>query len=277
MSGEKLSLFTSIPVNKRPRTDNEAVLKEMVTLITNKQISTGKLVDFAQMLQDMGVCGIVIGNNRIALKADQVKVMNGNDEAAMFQGGKLNANLIDAKKIVAQGIDAKSVVAEGLRAGDIDAERATIRNLNIIGSSRNPYTRMSKDTNVDYSNNVSVITGSEGEIMTSDYELKWDNSQNGRRITLLNYRWRNELSDGWGIINAPEGKYFFEDGIKKSKLQFSRQYIELLGIGDDIDFYGWVVVKKIDIMSSLDYLTDKVLEVMGMSTMPMDENQAKKK
>ena len=260
MSGEKLSLFASIPVNKRPRTDNEAVLKEMVTLITNKQISTGKLVDFAQMLQDMGVCGIVIGNNRIALKADQVKVMNGNDEAAMFQGGKLNANLIDAKKIVAQGIDAKSVVAEGLKAGDIDAERATIRNLNIIGSSRNPYTRMSKDTNVDYSNNVSVITGSSGEIMTYDYELKWDNSQNGRRITLLNYRWRNELSEGWGIINAPEGKYFFEDGIKKSTLSFSRQYIELLGIGDDIDFYGWIVVNKVYISTNFGYgHTAKVL------------------
>ena len=253
MSGEKLSLFASIPVNKRPRTDNEAVLKEMVTLITNKQISTGKLVDFTQLVKDMGVCGIVIGNNRIALKADQVKVMNGNDEAAMFQGGKLNANLIDAKKIVAQGIDAKSVVAEGLKAGDIDAERATIRNLNIIGSSRNPYTRMSKDTNVDYSNNVSVITGSDGEIMTDDYELKWDNSQNGRRITLLNYRWRNELSDGWGIINAPEGKYFFEDGIKKSTLHFSRQYIELLGIGDDIDFYGWIVVNKVDISTNFGY------------------------
>ena len=99
-----------------------------------------------------------------------------------------------------------------------------------------------------------------GEIITSDYELKWDNSQNGRRITLLNYRWRNELSDGWGIINAPEGKYFFEDGIKKSKLQFSRQYIELLGIGDDIDFYGWIVVNKVDISTNFGYgHTAKVL------------------
>ena len=108
MSGEKLSLFASIPVNKRPKTDNEAVLKEMVTLITNKQISTGKLVDFAQLVKDMGVCGIVIGNNRIALKADQVMVKNGNDEAAMFQGGKLNANLIDADKIEVKHLWAKS-------------------------------------------------------------------------------------------------------------------------------------------------------------------------
>lgn len=108
MSGEKLSLFASIPVNKRPKTDNEAVFKEMVTLITSKQISTGKLADFSQLVKDMGVCGIVIGNNRIALKADQVKVMNGNDEAAMFQGGKLNANLIDADKIEVKHLWAKS-------------------------------------------------------------------------------------------------------------------------------------------------------------------------
>lgn len=108
MSGEKLSLFASIPVNKRPKTDNEAVFKEMVTLITNKQISTGKLVDFSQLVKDMGVCGIVIGNNRIALKADQVMVKNGNDDAAMFQGGKLNANLIDADKIEVKHLWAKS-------------------------------------------------------------------------------------------------------------------------------------------------------------------------
>ena len=245
-----------VRVSRKPKTASET---EIVRLITATNMST-PIGNFSQLVKDMGVCGIVIGNNRIALKADQVKVINRNGEAAMFQGGKLNANLIDAKKIVAQGIDAKSVVAEGLKAGDIDAERATIRNLNIIGSSRNPYTRMSKDTNVDYSNNVSVITGSDGEIMTADYELKWDNSQNGRRITLLNYRWRNELSEGWGIINAPEGKYFFEDGIKKSTLSFSRQYIELLGIGDDIDFYGWIVVNKVDISTNFGYgHTAKVL------------------
>lgn len=238
-----------VRVSRKPKTASET---EIVRLITATNMST-PIGNFSQLVADLASAGIVISGNQVAIKGDKVTIYN-KDKAVLFAtDGKLNANLIDAKKIVAQGIDAKSVVAEGLKAGDIDAERATIRNLNIIGSSRNPYTRMSKDTNVDYSNNVSVITGSAGEIMTSDYELKWDNSQNGRRITLLNYRWRNELSDGWGIINAPEGKYFFEDGIKKSTLSFSRQYIELLGIGDDIDFYGWIVVKKIDISSDFGY------------------------
>ena len=76
MSGEKLSLFASIPVNKRPKTDNEAVFKEMVTLITNKQISTGKLVDFSQLVKDMASAGIVISGNQVAIKGDKVTIYN---------------------------------------------------------------------------------------------------------------------------------------------------------------------------------------------------------
>ena len=101
-------LFASQRVNRKARTDNEEVFREKVTLITNKQMSIGTLVDFAQLVKDMGVCGFVIGNNRIALKADQIKVLNGNDEAAMFENGKLNANLIDADKIEVKHLWAKS-------------------------------------------------------------------------------------------------------------------------------------------------------------------------
>lgn len=238
-----------VRVSRKPKTASET---EIVRLITATNMST-PIGNFSQLVADLASAGIVISGNQVAIKGDKVTIYNKDGAALFVEGGKLNANLIDAKKIVAQGIDAKSVVAEGLRAGDIDAERATIRNLNIIGSSRNPFTRMSKDTNVDYSNNVSVITGTNGEFVTADYELKWDNSQNGRRITLLNYRWRNELSEGYALIYAPEGKYFFEDGIKKSTLSFSRQYIELLGIGDDIDFYGWIVVNKVDISTNFGY------------------------
>lgn len=203
------------------------------------------LVDKASLKK----AGIEITTDKVKLYGDKVEVLTRKEgsteyeEAGMFSNGKLNANLIDAKNVVTQG----------LRAGDIDAERATIKNLSIIGSSRNPFTRMSEDTNVDYSNNVSVITGSNGEFVTADYELKWDNSQNGRRITLLNYRWRNDFATGSAAINAPEGKFFFEDGVKKSVLRLSRQHVELLGIGDDIDFYGWIVVNKVDISTNFGY------------------------
>lgn len=40
---------------------------------------------------------------------------------------------------------------------------------------------------------------------------------------------------------------------------------------------GVKFVKRINIMESLDYLTDKVLEVMGMSVLPADEESKKNK
>ena len=101
-------LFASQRVNRKARTDNEEVFREKVTLITNKQMSVGTLVDFAQLVADMGDCGILIGEKRIALKAEQVKVYNGTTEVAMFEGGKLNANLIDADKIEVKHLWAKS-------------------------------------------------------------------------------------------------------------------------------------------------------------------------
>ena len=104
-------LFASQRVNRKARTDNEEVFREKVTLITNKQMSIGQLADFAQLVKDMGNCGIVIGDGKVVLKGDQIKVLNGNDEAAMFEGGKLNAKLIDVETITMNHLYAKS--AEG--------------------------------------------------------------------------------------------------------------------------------------------------------------------
>lgn len=104
-------LFASQRVNRKARTDNEEVFREKVTLITNKEMSIGQLADFSQLVKDMGNCGIVIGDGKVVLKGDQIKVLNGNDEAAMFEGGKLNAKLIDAKTITMNHLYAKS--AEG--------------------------------------------------------------------------------------------------------------------------------------------------------------------
>lgn len=231
-------LFASQRVNRKARTDNEEVFKEKVTLITNKQMSVGQLADFAQLVKDMGICGIVIGNNRIALKADQIKVLNGNDEVAMFEDGKLNANLIDAINIVTQA----------LQTGKIDADKATIKNLNIIGSIRNPFTRVSESTDVDFNDNIAVIT-KDYLWEKNEYSLPWDNGQNGRRITIMNLKWNNEIATTGAEITAPDGMFFFENGLKKNTLSFSRECVELLGIGDNTNFFGWVVTNRTDLAS----------------------------
>ncbi len=231
-------LFASQRVNRKARTDNEEVFREKVTLITNKQMSIGQLADFSQLVKDLAAAGIVISGNQVAIKGDKVTIYN-KDEVALFaQDGKLNADLINAINIVTQA----------LQTGKIDADKATIKNLNIIGSIRNPFTRVSESTDVNFNDNIAVIT-KDYLFEKNEYSLPWDKGQSGRRITIMNLKWNNEIATTGAEITAPDGMFFFENGLKKNTLSFSRECVELLGIGDNTNFFGWVVTNRTDLAS----------------------------
>ena len=282
MSGEKLSLFTSIPVNKRPRTDNEAVLKEMVTLITNKQISTGKLVDFTQLVKDMGDAGIVISGNQVAIKAKQTSVIGSDGiPIALFDtnGKKLNANLIDAKTIVVNGLQANAI-----QGNTIDAKNATISNLivkNVLlsGSMRNPFVRIFDSFTNPYMDNI--VMQNENSTYESVHNLPWNVEQSGRRLCIVGSLWNIENPNTfWGpsIIEVPEevqkyGCRFYENGIAKTKLEFSAEVLELMAYGnvsaktDDNPkskyIYGWIVLNRIDLMTNHQYGRQKKVLAYG--------------
>lgn len=73
--------------------------------------------------QTLRQAGISITSNTVELYGDQIKVSEtkGGTPTAMFSGGKLSASLIDAETIVVNGLQGKT----------IDAENATIKNLNV--------------------------------------------------------------------------------------------------------------------------------------------------
>lgn len=209
----------------------------MMTEFTERKTD---LVDKASLKK----AGIEITTDNVKLYGDKVQVLTRIDgtpeyeEAGMFVNGKLNANLIDAINIVTQA----------LQTGKIDADKATIKNLNIIGSLRNPFTRVSESTDVDFNDNIAVITKNY-LWEKNEYSLPWDNGQNGRRITIMNLKWNNEIATTGAEITAPDGMSFFENGLKKKTLSFSRECIELLGIGDNTNFFGWVVTNRTDLAS----------------------------
>lgn len=198
------------------------------------------LVDKASLKK----AGIEITSEQVKLYGDKVQVLTRKDgdteyeEAGMFTNGKFNANLIDAINIVTQA----------LQTGKINADKATIRNLSIIGSLRNPFTRVSESTDVDFNDNIAVITKNY-LWEKNEYSLPWDNSQNGRRITIMNLKWNNEIATTGAEITAPDGMSFFENGLTKKTLEFSRECVELLGIGDNTKFFGWVVTNRTDLAS----------------------------
>lgn len=268
-------LFASQRVNRKARTDNEEVFREKVTLITNKQISIGQLADFAQLVKDMGICGIVIGDGKVVLKGDQIEVLNGNTPAAMFEKGKLNANLIDAETIVVNGIQGNT----------IDAKNATISNLNVknvllSGSLRSPFTLVGDSFTTDYSDNAVMQVDNDGYSWA--YSIPWNVEQAGRRICILSNLWGGkQITNSSASISVPDdaiaaGCRFFENGIAKTKLNFSTEVLELMAYGDisartENDtkshyLYGWIVLNRIDLMTNRSFGRNKKLLAYGKVT-----------
>ena len=163
------------------------------------------------------------------------------------------------------GVDNIIITSQGKGKGDIllkadkngivcnsgTFKNGTFTNVKVIGSLRNPYSLANGSFDVDYSDNVAMISNGGGWI--DAYSMPWDVSQNGRKISIVNYRWGDTYAQGQAGISAPSGKYFFEDGIQKSELKVSREIIELIGYGTSSEFYGWIVLNRIDLMTSQKY------------------------
>lgn len=153
------------------------------------------------------------------------------------------------------GTDGSGQLAKGNitwdEAGNIKAKGGTFTNVKVTGSLRNPFTEADDSFDTDYSDNVVLISSGGGWITA--YSLPWDLGQSGRRICIVNYRWGNTISSGWAAISAPTGKYFYENGISKSELQMSREVIELMGYGDNKTFFGWIVLRRINMMTTSRY------------------------
>lgn len=94
-----------VRVSRKPKTASET---EIVRLITATNMST-PIGNFYQLVKDMASAGIVISGNQVAIKAKQTIVIGSDGSTiALFEGNKLNANLIDADKIEVKHLWAKS-------------------------------------------------------------------------------------------------------------------------------------------------------------------------
>lgn len=144
-------------------------------------------------------------------------------------------------------------------AGNVQAKNAIFNNVRIQGSVRNKFVlndssiwisgNASNQENFNNYDNVVAVRGSWDE----NIALPWTLDNSGRRVTLVNYKWGSNATIGYMFINAPNGKYFFEDGLSKSSIGFSRELIELLGYGDNNTFFGWIVVNRRDLMTTKRY------------------------
>ena len=142
--------------------------------------------------------------------------------------------------------------------GNITAQKGTFKDVEVIGTVKNPFILNDSSIyiggddpqmNFNKYDHVVAVRGSWDE----DIPLPWTLEHSGRRVCLVNYKWGSNTTVGYMSITAPSGKYFYEDGISKSSITFSRELVELLGYGDNTTFFGWIVVNRLDLMTTKKY------------------------
>lgn len=153
----------------------------------------------------------------------------------------------------------------------ITCVKGTFKDVNIVGSLRNPFTVVGDSFSANYNDNVAMLSSGGGWV--NAYSMPWDVSQSGRKVCIVNYRWGSSYAQGQAAISAPSGKYFFEDGIQKSELKVSREIIELIGYGTSSQFYGWIVLNRIDLMTSQKY--GHCLKALAFGTVSGNNTTAK--
>lgn len=136
-------------------------------------------------------------------------------------------------------------------AGNLIGKDATLEDIFMTGTFRSPFVAYDGSINIGGGSSEAelhdnlTMPGGGGWILSSDFP--WDATQNGRTVTIVNYKYNGNITTGKMQLSAPTGKYFFEDGLLKSSILLSREYVLLKGYGEGTNFYGWIVMHRGDI------------------------------
>lgn len=169
------------------------------------------------------------------------------------------ANTAGQTMIYFSGVDGSGQLAKGNitwdSAGNIKANGGTFTDILIQGSLRSPFVRETDSIVIGgkQSTHDNVVPIASGGGWVTGGTLEWGVEQSGRRMCIANYRWGSEITMGSIEYSAPSGKYFYEDGTQKKAISLSRECVELMGYGTSTQFYGWIVLNRINLMTTSKY------------------------
>lgn len=169
------------------------------------------------------------------------------------------ANTAGQTMIYFSGVDGSGQLAKGNitwdSAGNIKANGGTFTDILIQGSLRSPFVRETDSIVIGgkQSTHDNVVPIASGDGWVTVGTLEWGVEQSGRRMCIANYRWGSEITTGSIEYSAPSGKYFYEDGTQKKAISLSRECVELMGYGTSTQFYGWIVLNRINLMTTSKY------------------------
>ncbi len=187
--------------------------------------------------------GIDITNGQIRQIADHFEwIDNQGNPIAQFKNGKAYFYGDISARTFSTPNGTFQVDEQGnITAINMEAVGGTFSNVIIKGSFSSPYATVEEHYNISLHDNAWL----DGEnTQWNHFDLQWDVSQRGRTLHITNYPLRGAYT-GYGVIIAPQGKYFFDQGRRFSKIAiYTGTSVVLHGIGSEDTFYGWLVEQR---------------------------------
>ncbi|MDE7413078.1 MAG: hypothetical protein K2N05_04715 [Muribaculaceae bacterium] len=177
------------------------------------------------------------------------------------EGVKIKADSIQLEGLVTANGNFKILedgsieTVNGKFTGILNATYGVLNNVLINGAIRTPfrdgYYSLSSNGWIAMStlglqnNNNVVIPGATGGWNTN-VVIPWTSDYNGFRAIVMNDAWGNQVPEDEWSVNAPSGKYFYEDGQQKTTLSIlPRSGVEMIGYGEGDTFKGWIILNRI--------------------------------
>lgn len=241
--------------------------------VGSKKVDAGSFTDAAG---SMTFSGTGIRGNKWRLEADG---------SGAIAGGKINwdkvGNIVVDAKISANNITAGTISTASIRNqsdtwylnqdgsgalagnkltwgkdGILRVQNSRLTNVIIDGAIKTPFRDgkyvLGDDGPITFStiglqNNNNVVIPGAGNGWNLSVIIPFDIKYNGFRAIVMNDDWGSEVAGGSWSVEAPSGKYFYENGIaKKTLLLAPYTGVEMIGYGDANTFKGWIILNRIE-------------------------------
>lgn len=202
---------STIPLTNNTYWEDLNQFQPIVTPVVLAQVISADFIDVANLVAQH----VQVKNGNVVV-AD----MGGDSTYPLFLGATTASN---AKTKVKN--DGELITSKINATGGLITELETKRLFNPFGTISDSFTPIDDD------NVKSDILGGSFKYV---YSLDWSVKSSGRRQTII----------GAVSITAPTGKWFYENGRKYSEFNSSYECSEMIGYGDDENFWGWIVVRR---------------------------------
>lgn len=171
------------------------------------------------------------------------------EKKTIIKNGLVNTDLLEAQEILTRALQTQT----------FDAEDATIENLKLLnvtvnGSSMSPFAENDGMFLQGKTDNIALFND-QSSSSYAGYNIPNDVSQNGRILTITNYKYTDagtvKESIGPVLISLATTGYVYENGNGFTGVALHKgEYVKLLGYGNSTTFFGWIVISRGNINQS---------------------------